>query len=496
MQVKKNRLSLFKKFIIGTLITIFIFGIINIVIINEVVFNSLNKELENRGRFIANSISERSLSYILSENILELDKLITESINLDSSIFYIFILDGHNNIIGSSSSKKISKKLINANIPSENISTKHINIAGKKNTLIKDFAIPVLNKNIGIVRIGLKEEAIQAEINNIIKSLILMILMLIILGLLGAFIFSYIISYPIIQLSKQTDNVDLDTFHDISVNINKIQKSKVFKIRSLFKTEDEIDVLYSKYTKMLNRLYATHKKLIITQSSLIQSEKMASIGILSSGVAHEINNPISGIKNCISRIHKNPQNIEQTKLYITLIEEAINKIEKTTNNLLEYSRKNESKISNTCIIAIIKKSITFTKHKIEDKNINLDFYYTEKDLYTMTNKALIEQVMINLILNSIDSIEEKQKNENFHGEINVSCKKINETISISVKDNGLGINENIAKNIFDPFFTTKEVGKGTGLGLYICTQIIESLNHKILFKNNKIGCEFIIEINN
>ncbi len=220
-----------------------------------------------------------------------------------------------------------------------------------------------------------------------------------------------------------------------------------------------------------------------TQKQLIQSEKMASLGILAAGVAHEINNPLNFIKGGIVGLEDYfSENLIDQKEEIAPLIEGINiGIERAANivkSLNHYSRKNDTKLVDCDMHTVIDNCIVMlqgqTKNRIEVQKV-----YTEKEHVITGNEGKLHQVVINVLTNAIQAIEGK-------GTINLMTQTSKDKLLLSIKDTGRGIPEEIISKVFDPFFTTKDPGKGTGLGLSISYSILEEHNGTIDIKS-KVG---------
>jgi len=226
------------------------------------------------------------------------------------------------------------------------------------------------------------------------------------------------------------------------------------------------------------------------QEQVIQSEKMASLGILLAGVAHEINNPINYINSSVSGLQnvfedillylkettqvRNSSNTptldlqkskERIEKMLTNIKTGICKTKQIVNSLRIFSRSSEGIIHQTDIHENINSALTILQNEYKGK-VEIVKNYNEIPLILCFSEKL-NQVLVNLLMNAIQAIESK-------GRIIITTKKHGrDKVSISIQDTGSGIPENIQNKIFDPFFTTKELGKGTGLGLSIVYDIIQ-----------------------
>lgn len=220
---------------------------------------------------------------------------------------------------------------------------------------------------------------------------------------------------------------------------------------------------------------------------LIQSEKLAAIGLLASNIAHEINNPLGGVLaySQILLSEADPNSLLYTDLKD--IESACNRCKKIIFNLLDFSRDSSSdnkKILN--LKNLIEDTLPLVNAVIKGQKLLLNI---EKDVFIFGLQGQLQQVFFNLITNSAHATSTG-------GTIEVKAKKTDSDFSIiEVSDNGCGISEDIISHIFEPFFTTKEKGVGTGLGLFVVYGIIKDHNGSIEVKS-KIGegTNFIIKL--
>ncbi len=486
------KLPLFWKFAIISVFVIFIFGSINIYLLWSSVYNSFEKEIDKRCKVLARIVSDKSLTPMVYDDFVNLYSILDEIKQSDPSISYIFLLDNTNKLIAQTYDIKLPEGLLHANsLKSGEYNIKVIKTSHFKYPVIRDIAYPVLNGEVGTVRLGIVEEHIQQEIMEATKNLAIMIIVFLVLGLAGAMFFSYIITSPIKKISQKAQIIDLNYIdsEDYNIGLNKIVLP--FNVQ----LNDELDVLVEKFSEMLSRLKNSYIELKETQGALTQSERLAALGTLSSGVAHEINNPISGIKNCLTRIAKNPGNIEQNEEYISLIKEAIDRIENVVQHLLKFSRKQDILLEKTKLNSIIESAISLTDHKLASNKVVVKSDLTST-YFVNGSPNHLEQVFVNLLLNSLDAIlERKEKEPNHSGKIMITIKQVSDKVYVHFKDNGKGIPEEIRNKIFDPFFTSKTVGKGTGLGLSVSFNLIKKHAGKINFTSSEGSVtEFVIEL--
>ncbi|MFA6498914.1 MAG: ATP-binding protein, partial [Desulfurivibrionaceae bacterium] len=233
------------------------------------------------------------------------------------------------------------------------------------------------------------------------------------------------------------------------------------------------------------------KELQMRQHQLVQSEKLAALGTLLSGVAHELNNPLSNISTSAQILGEEIEedNIEFKKSLIGQIEVQSDKARDIVRTLLEFSRIKEVRKEKLPLKTLVEETILLIRgHAPSEVVIAVDI---PEDLFVIADKQRMQQVLLNLIKNGIDAVKAD-------GHIWVSARGIGlatglAEVEILVEDDGPGIDAEHVKRIFDPFFTTKDVGKGSGLGLFIVHDIIEWHGGTITVDSRPgLGTTFII----
>lgn len=233
---------------------------------------------------------------------------------------------------------------------------------------------------------------------------------------------------------------------------------------------------------------------------LMQAGKLASIGELSAGVAHEINNPLAIIlteRQILLDIAGQISNMdtefkEQLTNSLSQIDSQVNRCKRITQNLLRFARRTKSVIETVNLNAFLEEVVELMEREAKSGGIKF-FTNFQPDLpLLLSDPSQLQQVFLNMINNAIDAHDGKP-----YGSIHLTTRfdEDAEMLSISFADTGLGIQETNMKKIFDPFFTTKSVGKGTGLGLSICYSIVKMLGGDIAVKSEYgKGAEFIISM--
>lgn len=223
------------------------------------------------------------------------------------------------------------------------------------------------------------------------------------------------------------------------------------------------------------------------QQQVDQSEKLAVIGQLAAGVAHEIGNPLASISSIV-QILQRKSNDKFISDQLVNVKDNINRISKIVRELVDLSRPPSQDLLITQINEVVKTAVGIVKYDKRVKKVEFKTYLDPNLPMIEIVPDQLVQVFINILINSLDAI-------NGYGIIKVKSFYDDKNIYISISDNGTGIDNQVIRKIFDPFFTTKQVGKGTGLGLSVSYGIIKKFNGEILV-NSSIGegSEFQIQI--
>ena len=231
----------------------------------------------------------------------------------------------------------------------------------------------------------------------------------------------------------------------------------------------------------------TEEKRVVEQ--LIRSEKLASIGVMTAGIAHEMNNPLSGISGTAANILQMPEKYGLNEKGISRVTTILDSAARATTimkDLLHLSRKPEHMHMMVDINALLLKTIGSIHHK-GASDVPRKYELDESLPPVNCDPSKIEQVIINVVTNAIQSIQEKQlrsaaEGKEFAGKLIIATQQELGNVLITVSDNGMGIPEKIRPRIFDPFFSTRPPGKGTGLGLSISYRLIEEHGGRLFFR--------------
>lgn len=475
-----SRLGLQYKFIlITTCAIITMMGIIGYLAVAREK-HILYAEVEKQGRLLGETLAIPIVNDLIYEKLglVEegglLDNYILEIFNRqDADLMYIAILDeggkviSHNNITeyGTIYADTLTARALAADqtlIQQATVSGQHA----------LDFGVPLAigKKRWGTLKFGISLEKVEDEILAMIRKIIGLTVALLAAGFAVILLLSRRFISPITQLAAAMEEARGD-YLDLKVDV---------------RGHDELAVLGDRFNSMLERIRQANEELKKTHERLLQSEKLASIGILAAGVAHEINNPLGGIFNCLQMLRKNSEDPALREKYLDLFNEGLERIETTVNKLLWMSRKADHRPVMVNIRNSVESVCSFLEYKMKRGRIEFRADL-DRDLHLFCDVHDFQQLLLNLFINAIHAMPEG-------GILEVSARTETSGMTLEVADNGCGIGAENISRIFDPFFTTKPTGEGTGLGLWLTYEIVRNYNGDISVTSEKgKGSRFTIK---
>jgi two-component system NtrC family sensor kinase len=239
-------------------------------------------------------------------------------------------------------------------------------------------------------------------------------------------------------------------------------------------------------TSLTRKLEQSDREYASINQQIVKVEKMATVGRLAAGIAHEINNPLQMITSLAGWTKEllpdeNPETVKHLNEYeetITKIQYHVKRAATVTHRLLGFSRKMTAEKEQVDINNLLDETISFLSNEAQNNSITIKQDMDTDLPRTMTDGPQLQQVFFNVLNNSIDAIGQD-------GTITITSHLDKSNIVIEMVDNGPGFSPEAMKKVFDPFFTTKEPGKGTGLGMSICYDIMQKLGGSIDIRNGQ-----------
>ncbi|MBT3979855.1 MAG: hybrid sensor histidine kinase/response regulator [Bacteriovoracaceae bacterium] len=267
-------------------------------------------------------------------------------------------------------------------------------------------------------------------------------------------------------------------------------------------TRDEIGLVSTSFNGMCKKIIDSMGELKGAYEQMTQMDKLATLGEISAGISHEINNPlsiakgnVSFTKSMIEKSDLDTGNREEAIHYLQKVDKSLSRIRDIVVNMKKFVHKSDHEREYCNLADAINESVETIIYLFKKSNVKVTKEISSSDIKAFVNPISLDQVLVNLLKNSNEAIIDANIKG---GEIIISLGASDDGkwAVIKIKDNGPGIPEDIQDKIFESFYTTKEVGKGTGLGLSLAKKIIEEMNFGILELNSQFGAgtEFTIKL--
>jgi len=342
---------------------------------------------------------------------------------------------------------------------------------------------PVVRNGVAVAKAGL-ELSLAPEKSRLQRSRQLFtayfaIDFILLLGV-GAFILSRIVVKPVNRLLAATEKI---TGGQYGQRVGITGSSELARLAVSFNQMSE--TLLNKDHEVNAHVAALEKansELRQAREEALRSEKMASIGLLAAGMAHEIGTPLASIMGYAELLAGEKPDQAAIQDYTRRISQDCSRIDRIVRGLLDYSRPRAHVSGSVDIPRLVSESVELLSQQGVFKGIKVSTWYAESLPLVMADQHQLQQVLINLLLNSRDALPLEGGKIAIRGIVEVG-EYPQGCVRLEVLDNGCGIPEENLKNIFEPFFTTKEPGKGTGLGLAIAARIIEGSGGRIAVKS-------------
>jgi two-component system NtrC family sensor kinase len=228
----------------------------------------------------------------------------------------------------------------------------------------------------------------------------------------------------------------------------------------------------------------------LLQAKLAHSEKMATIGRLVSGVAHEVNNPLAAILGFTDLLLENPAIPENAREDLQIILQETQRTKDIVQDLLSFARQRPVQRELVKVNAVLRQTIKLRSYDFASHGVEVTEEFDENLAPALGDAQQLQQVFLNILNNAYDAVQDAGQ----RGQIVIHTAQRGQNIEVAITDNGTGVPD--TERIFDPFYTTKQAAKGTGLGLSICYGIVRAHGGEILCRNNEAGqgSTFIVRV--
>lgn len=327
-------------------------------------------------------------------------------------------------------------------------------------TEVLDVSQPILGGAVGTLRLGLGMKRVQKLRHELAMQLGELAVAVILLGVVAAFFTGRAIARPVNEMLAAADRFDPAG----------AESGPVVDERG----SDEVAVLGHRFNEMMRRLEAAYAEQGRARQKALETERLAALGSLVAGVAHEVNNPLAGLKNCVRRLERGDLAEAKRREYLALMDEALSRIEDVVRRLLDFGRPQRTRLEPVGVALLANDAIRLVRPLLERRRVSAPFSGEGSDS-VLADRRQIGQAIVNLLLNAAYVTPDG-------GEVRVSVRRAGGRVGIAVEDDGPGIPAEIRDRILDPFFSTKPEGEGTGLGLTVTRTIADAHGGELAFE--------------
>ena len=276
--------------------------------------------------------------------------------------------------------------------------------------------------------------------------------------------------------------------HRIAVAAVSVTNGEYGTQVDLRKSNDEIGVLADSFNNMSRKLASDIEQIREMNEHLLRTDRLAAMGTLSAGVAHEVNNPLASISSLIQMLKKDGSTNGETVEMLTLISEQIERISRVTKDLTDFARVRPAARKPVNTNDILDSALRLAGFSSGSEKVEIIKTYQSDLPLINADPDQLQQVFLNLFLNAFDAMPDG-------GRLDITTRTSDGIAVVDITDNGPGVGESDLKRIFDPFFTTKPTGKGTGLGLAVCYGVVTAHGGTIeLSRTGPSGSTFTVKL--
>jgi len=441
----------------------------------------LYESLEGEGRQMVTSLASPIINALLYEEmgVIEegglLDNFIEEIMNNTGfPVVHAFVTDHTGKVLAHNRYAEYGKVYSDPLTRSALTEGKFVNILqpGKQGSPeILDMAMPlrIYGKSWGALRVGISTAPLQQELAALARRIVSVSLAFFLFGALLSWLIGRSMARPLQRLTALMSAVSTD---NLAVELPA-------------RRPDEIGVLQDSFSEMLERLRRSEAERERAVAQLIQSEKLASIGKIVAGVAHEVNNPLATINTCIYNLEQDNSGPNRN---LEFIKQGSERIERIVRQLSDFSRAATLELQAHASDRFFIESSEFGRMALKRYNVHFSAEdRCQPPSLLCLDKGKIQQVILNLLINAADASPPQ-------GMVQFSVFCSEGYYCIQVRDHGSGIPDDVRESVFEIFYTTKPAGEGTGVGLAICKNIVEMHGGDMKFESRSGETTFTVRI--
>ncbi len=433
---------------------------VHLAIGNRVASRALIDQQEALGHDLARLVARQAADPLLVNDLVTLQELVQGAVRPSShSVAYCLVVRDGRAVVSSFDGQPPPDLLgIRAAGDREPV------VVRSGETRILDLVEPILGGQLGEIRLGLDLAIVNATRRELAWRLGTLALAVILAGLAAAWLAGRSIARPVNEMLDAADRFDPAAAGAGPAPALRQAGS------------DEIAVLADRFNRMMRRLESAYAEQARARQKAVETERLAALGSLVAGVAHEVNNPLAGVKNCLRRLERGEVTPAKREEYMALMEEGLDRIEDVVRQLLDFGRPHRAVLEPVSVAALARDAVRLLHPVLEPRRIECAVVAepgAEGEVRADRREA--GQAIVNLLLNAAYVTPDG-------GRIRVAVRCRGRFLGIAVEDQGPGIPVEVRDRMLDPFFSTKPEGEGTGLGLSVTRTIVDAQGGELTFE--------------
>lgn len=444
---------------------------IHLALASRVASRAIASEQTEHGRELARMIVQQATDAVLVDDSVMLQEIVDNAV-ASNRVAYCFI-EREGTVLSSSFHGGTPPGLLSVRPQGGEVAQPILIESGAASYL--DISEPILGGLGGWVRLGLGTELLRSTQEELGTLLGWVAAVVVLVGIGAAFVVGRRIAKPLSDLVVAADSFDPVVGGHVVVE----------------RGSDEIADLVDRFNQMTARLQGAHEERQRLLQKNVASERLVALGQLVGGVAHEVNNPLAGLKNCLSWLRKNDLSETRRQEYLELMGEALGRIQEVVGRLLDFGRPRAMTLREERLNELAQEGAKLVRPVLKERGIEWreDPMEVVEGLKVLADRHQVAQALLNLLLNAAYVTPTG-------GEIRLRLRSRPSMAGIAVEDDGPGIPEAIRKRVLDPYFTTKPEGQGTGLGLSVTQSIVDAHGGELTFEFPERGTVVTIWLRN
>ena len=439
---------------IGTMAVLTLFVPMGLYLIHNI-SSSTEQYLSQRGKSLVKTLAGQIIEPVLLEDRLALHSALHKAASTDSEVRYLCIENEDGDIIAGTLEEGYPPALLDLwrAHPGEVI------LFQTKDEPLMDVSTPLLEGQLGVLHVGLSRNRATWAADRLFWLMGVALVGTLSVVLVGARIIMISVSKPLRQLEAAVSR-----FPQESIGAGELEVSGTREVESLARG----------FADMVHRLESLERDRSATQERLIHTERLAALGQLAAGLAHEVHNPLDGMQECVRYLEKDPDKSARAAKYYHLLSDGLQRIARVMRGMLAFAGSGQKVSIDRCrIVDVVNTSELLVQANIRDRSVDLRCQIPE-NYVCMCDPHGLEQVLLNLVLNAAEAAQDSTEPQVL---IEATCDS--QWVYVFVEDSGSGVPEQLRARIFEPFFTTKPFNKGTGLGLSVSQQLIRAVGGEL-----------------